>query len=126
MEVVLTGIKPTGTPHIGNYVGAIKPAVVASTNPNVASYFFLADYHAIGGDAAGVAQSTLEIAASWLAVGLDPAKVVFYRQSDVPEILELTWILHTVTAKGLMNRAHAYKAAVAENEATPGRDRTRP
>jgi tryptophanyl-tRNA synthetase len=122
MEVVLTGIKPTGTPHIGNYVGAIKPAVAASVSPNVLSYFFLADYHAIGGDADAVARSTLEIAASWLAVGLDPSKVVFYRQSDVPEILELTWILHTMTAKGLMNRAHAYKAAVAENEATPGRD----
>jgi tryptophanyl-tRNA synthetase len=122
MEVVLTGIKPTGTPHIGNYVGAIKPAVAASISPNVLSYFFLADYHAIGGDADAVARSTLEIAASWLAVGLDPDKVVFYRQSDVPEILELTWILHTMTAKGLMNRAHAYKAAVAENEATPGRD----
>ena len=122
MEIVLTGIKPTGTPHIGNYVGAIKPAVAASTNPNVHSFFFLADYHAIGGDADAVARSTLEIAASWLAVGLDPNKVVFYRQSDVPEIPELTWILHTVAAKGLMNRAHAYKAAVQENEATPGRD----
>ena len=122
MEIVLTGIKPTGTPHIGNYVGAIKPAVAASTNPNVHSFFFLADYHAIGGDADAVAQSTLEIAASWLAVGLNPDKVVFYRQSDVPEILELAWILHSVTAKGLMNRAHAYKAAVAENEAVPGRD----
>jgi tryptophanyl-tRNA synthetase len=122
MRIVLTGIKPTGIPHIGNYVGAIKPAVTASINANVASYFFLADYHAIGGDADAVARSTLEIAASWLAVGLDPGKVVFYRQSDVPEILELAWILHCVTAKGLMNRAHAYKAAVAENEAVPGRD----
>jgi tryptophanyl-tRNA synthetase len=125
MEVVLTGIKPTGqsgTLHIGNYVGAMKPAVAASQNPSVLSYYFLADYHAIGGDADSVARSTLEIAASWLAVGLHPGKVVLYRQSDVPEILELTWILHSVTAKGLMNRAHAYKAAVAENEATPGRD----
>ena len=122
MEVVLTGIKPTGTLHIGNYVGAIKPAVAASTNRDAHSYFFLADYHAIGGDADTVARSTFEIAASWLALGLDPDRVVFYRQSDVPEILELTWILHSVTAKGLMNRAHAYKAAVAENEATPGRD----
>jgi tryptophanyl-tRNA synthetase len=125
MEIVLTGIKPTGkagTLHIGNYVGAMKPAVVASRNPDVASYFFLADYHAIGGDADSVAQSTLDIAASWLAAGLDPNKVMLYRQSDIPEILELTWILHSVTAKGLMNRAHAYKAAVAENEATPGRD----
>jgi tryptophanyl-tRNA synthetase len=122
MEVVLTGIKPTGVPHIGNYVGAIKPAVAASTKPGALLYFFLADYHAVGGDANAVARSTLEIAASWLAVGLDPHKVVFYRQSDVPEILELTWILHCVTAKGLMNRAHAYKAAVAENEAVPDRD----
>jgi tryptophanyl-tRNA synthetase len=125
MEVVLTGIKPTGKTgalHIGNYVGAMKPAVAASNDPSVASYYFLADYHAIGGDAESVARSTLEIAASWLAVGLDPSKVVLYRQSDIPEIPELTWILHTVTAKGLMNRAHAYKAAVAENEATPGRD----
>jgi tryptophanyl-tRNA synthetase len=124
MEVVLTGIKPTGKAgtHIGNYVGAMKPAVAASRNANVHSYYFLADYHAIGGDADSVARSTLEIAASWLAVGLDPSRVVLYRQSDVPEILELTWILHSVTAKGLMNRAHAYKAAVDENEATPGRD----
>jgi tryptophanyl-tRNA synthetase len=125
MEVVLTGIKPTGQPgmlHIGNYVGAMKPAVAASQNAATHSYFFLADYHAIGGDADALARSTLEIAASWLAVGLDPGKVMLYRQSDIPEIPELTWILHSVTAKGLMNRAHAYKAAVAENEATPGRD----
>jgi len=125
MEVVLTGIKPTGQPgmlHIGNYVGAMKPAVAASKSTATHSYFFLADYHAIGGDADALARSTLEIAASWLAVGLDPDKVMLYRQSDIPEIPELTWILHSVTAKGLMNRAHAYKAAVAENEATPGRD----
>jgi tryptophanyl-tRNA synthetase len=115
MDVVLTGIKPTGTLHIGNYVGAIKPAIAASVTPGAESYFFLADYHAIGGEADGVARSTLEIAASWLALGLDPDKVVFYRQSDIPEILELSWILTSVTAKGLMNRAHAYKAAVGEN-----------
>jgi tryptophanyl-tRNA synthetase len=108
--------------HIGNYVGAMKPAVAASKNAAAHSYFFLADYHAIGGDADAMAHSTLEIAASWLAVGLDPSRVMLYRQSDIPEIPELTWILHSVTAKGLMNRAHAYKAAVAENEATPGRD----
>jgi tryptophanyl-tRNA synthetase len=122
MEVVLTGIKPTGQLHIGNYVGAMKPSVAASRNANVRSYFFLADYHAIGGDPEALHRSTLEIAAAWLAVGLDPNKVLLYRQSDVPEIPELTWILHTMTAKGLMNRAHAYKAAVAENEAAPGRD----
>jgi tryptophanyl-tRNA synthetase len=122
MDIVLTGIKPTGQLHIGNYVGAMKPSVTASRNPNVRSYFFLADYHAIGGDPDALHRSTLEIAAAWLAVGLDPSKVLLYRQSDVPEITELTWILHAMTAKGLMNRAHAYKAAVAENEATPGRD----
>jgi len=120
MDIVLTGIKPTGTLHIGNYVGAIRPAIAASVTPGVESYFFLADYHAIGGDAALVARSTLEIAASWLALGLDPDKVVFYRQSDIPEILELTWILTSVTAKGLMNRAHAYKAATAENTESGG------
>jgi tryptophanyl-tRNA synthetase len=122
MEIVLTGIKSTGTLHIGNYVGALKPAVAASKNPSVLSYFFMADYHAIGGEADAVARSTFEIAASWLSVVLDPEQVVLYRQSDVPEILELAWILHSVTAKGLMNRAHAYKAAVAENEAVQGRD----
>lgn len=115
MDIVLTGIKPTGTLHIGNYVGAIKPAIAASAKPGVQSYFFLADYHAIGRDADAVARSTLEIAASWLAFGLDPSQVMFYRQSDIPEILELSWILTSVTAKGLMNRAHAYKAVTAEN-----------
>ena len=124
METVLTGITTTGTPHIGNYVGAIKPAVAASTRRGVASFFFLADYHSLvkGGDPALMTKSTLEIAAGWLAVGLDPDNVVFYRQSDVPEIMELAWILTCMTAKGLMNRAHAYKAAVAENEASGNRD----
>src|SRR5687768_16323518 len=125
MEVVLTGMKPTGQPgmlHIGNYVGAMKPAVASSRAAGMRPCFFVADYHAIGGAADAVARSTLEITASWLAVGLDPNRVMLYRQSDIPEIPELTWILHTMTAKGLMNRAHAYKAAVAENEATPGRD----
>ena len=115
MDIVLTGIKPTGTLHIGNYVGAIKPAIAASVQPGVDSYFFLADYHALGNEPEDLARWTLEIAASWLALGLDPDKVVFYRQSDVPELLELAWILTSVTAKGLMNRAHAYKAAVDAN-----------
>jgi tryptophanyl-tRNA synthetase len=117
MDIVLTGIKPTGTLHIGNYVGAIKPAIAASVAPGAQSFFFLADYHAIGRDADAVARSTLEIAASWLALGLDPSKVMFYRQSDIPDILELQWILTSVTAKGLMNRAHAYKAASDANTA---------
>jgi len=116
---VLTGITTTGTPHLGNYVGAIRPAIAASRDAKTESFLFLADYHALikCQDAERIRQSSLEIAATWLACGLDPAKVTFYRQSDVPEIMELTWILTCWTAKGLMNRAHAYKAAVQENEA---------
>jgi tryptophanyl-tRNA synthetase len=110
---VLTGITTTGTPHLGNYVGAIRPAIAASRKDDVESFYFLADYHALikCDDPARIQQSTLEIAASWLACGLDPEKVYFYRQSDIPEIPELTWLLTCVTAKGLLNRAHAYKAA---------------
>jgi len=119
METVLTGITTTGAPHIGNYVGAIRPAVASSSSGQAHAYFFLADYHSLvkSFDPEQIARSTLEIAASWLAVGLDPSTVVLYRQSDVPEIMELAWILTCMTAKGLMNRAHAYKAAVADNQA---------
>ncbi|MGH8550437.1 MAG: tryptophan--tRNA ligase [Methylococcales bacterium] len=115
---VLTGITTTGTPHLGNYVGAIRPAIEASHNSNVIPFYFLADYHAIVKchDPDRVRRSSLEIAATWLALGLDTDNALFYRQSDIPEIMELAWILTCVTAKGLMNRAHAYKAAVAENE----------
>jgi tryptophanyl-tRNA synthetase len=115
---VLTGITTTGTPHLGNYVGAIRPAIAASKDENVKPFYFLADYHALikCQEPERVRQSSLEIAATWLALGLDTSNAVFYRQSDVPEIMELTWMLTCVTAKGLMNRAHAYKAAVADNE----------
>ena len=114
---VLTGITTSGTPHLGNYVGAIRPAVAASRGANVESFYFLADYHALikVTDPARVQRSTLEIAATWLACGLDPATVWFYRQSDVPEIPELTWLLTCIAGKGLLNRAHAYKAAVDRN-----------
>ena len=114
---VLTGIKPTGVPHLGNYVGAIRPAISASNAPGVESFFFLADYHALISthDPVRVQQSTLEVAASWLACGLDPARVAFYRQSDIPETTELTWLLTCVAGKGILNRAHAYKAAVDRN-----------
>jgi len=114
---ILTGITTTGTPHLGNYVGAIRPAIAASRNAGIESFYFLADYHALVkcDDPARVQRSTLEIAASWLACGLDPEKVYFYRQSDIPEIPELTWLLTCVTAKGLLNRAHAYKAATDAN-----------
>lgn len=114
---VLTGITTTGTPHLGNYAGAIRPAIEASKAADVESFYFLADYHAlIKCDApARIQQSRLEIAATWLAGGLDPERATFYRQSDIPEIPELTWLLTCVAAKGLLNRAHAYKAAVDQN-----------
>lgn len=114
---VLTGITTTGTPHIGNYLGAIKPAIDASNQPNVDSFFFLADYHALikCQDPERVARSTQEIAATWLALGLDTDKATFYRQTDLPAITELTWILTCMCSKGLMNRAHAYKASVDAN-----------
>lgn len=114
---VLTGITTTGSPHLGNYVGAIKPAIASSREAGINACFFLADYHALIKcfEPERIRQSTLEIAATWLALGLDPETTTFYRQSDIPEITELTWILNCVCAKGLMNRAHAYKAAVQEN-----------
>jgi len=115
---VLTGITTTGIPHLGNYVGAIRPAIQASQDPNVQSYYFLADLHALikAQDPSRVQESRLAIAATWMALGLDTDNAIFYRQSDVPEVNQLTWLLTCVTAKGLMNRAHAYKAAVADNE----------
>jgi len=116
---VLTGITTTGTPHLGNYVGAIRPAIAASREDGVESFFFLADYHALikCDDPDRIEQSRLQIAATWLAAGLDPERVTFYRQSDIPETTELNWLLTCVTAKGQMNRAHAYKASVDANEA---------
>ncbi|RTE65520.1 tryptophan--tRNA ligase [Amphritea opalescens] len=116
-QTVLTGITTSGTPHIGNYLGAIKPAIEASLNSNNDSYFFLADFHALikCHDPDRVARSTREIAATWLALGLDIDKATFYRQTDIPEITELAWILTCMTSKGLMNRAHAYKGSVDAN-----------
>ncbi|MFO1245056.1 MAG: tryptophan--tRNA ligase [Ramlibacter sp.] len=115
----LTGITTTGTPHLGNFVGAIRPAVAASLRPGIESFYFLADYHALikCDEPARIQRSTLEIAATWLAAGLDPQRVYFYRQSDIPEIPELTWLLTCVTGKGVLNRAHAYKASVDKNTA---------
>jgi tryptophanyl-tRNA synthetase len=115
----LTGITTSGTPHLGNYVGSIRPAVRASLTAGVESFYFLADYHSLIkiDEPERIQRSTLEIAASWLAAGLDPERVTFYRQSDIPEIPELTWFLTCVTGKGVLNRAHAYKAAVDKNMA---------
>ena len=116
---ILTGITTTGTPHLGNYVGAIRPAIHASRQADAQSFYFLADYHALikCDEPARIQRSTLEIAACWLAAGLDAEQVTFYRQSDIPEIPELCWLLTCVTGKGLLNRAHAYKAAQDQNEA---------
>jgi tryptophanyl-tRNA synthetase len=116
-KISLTGVKPSGTPHIGNYLGAIKPAIDLSQQFD--AYYFLADYHALNTmrDPKEFKHAVYDLAATWLACGLDPERVVFYRQSDVPEIFELTWIISTVTPKGLLNRAHAYKASVDANEA---------
>jgi len=123
-ETVLTGVTTTGTPHLGNYVGAIRPGIEASRRTDVNTFYFLADYHALvkSQSPESVHRSSLELAATWLALGLDTDRAYFYRQTDIPEIPELTWILNSVTAKGLMNRAHAYKAAVAANEASGQND----
>ena len=119
MTRVLTGITTSGTPHLGNYVGAVRPAIAASQASDAESFYFLADLHSLikSQDPARTQRSTLEIAATWLAAGLDPDKVWFYRQSDIPEIPELTWFLTCVAGKGILNRAHAYKAAVDQNRA---------
>ncbi len=116
---VLTGITTTGTLHLGNFVGAVRPAIAASREPGVESFFFMADYHALikCDDPDRIEASRLQIAATWIAAGLDTDRAVFYRQSDIPEIPELTWLLTCVTSKGQMNRAHAYKGAVDANVA---------
>ncbi|MQA09322.1 MAG: tryptophan--tRNA ligase [Pseudonocardiaceae bacterium] len=115
-KVSLTGIKPTGEPHLGNYIGAIRPALKLAQNYE--AVYFIADYHALTTirDPELLRHYTRSVAASWIASGLDPDQVVFYRQSDVPEIFELTWIMACMTGKGLMNRAHAYKAARDRNQ----------
>lgn len=115
MKRVLTGIKPTGLPHIGNYFGAIKPALECSSQYD--SFYFIADYHALTTmrDKETLQDYSFQIAAAWLALGLDPQKTIFYRQSDISEIYEFAWILSCLTSKGLLNRAHAYKAAVDNN-----------
>ncbi|MCL4115607.1 UNVERIFIED_CONTAM: hypothetical protein GTU68_056358 [Idotea baltica] len=117
MTRILTGITTTGTPHLGNYAGAIRPAIQASYDKSTQPFYFLADYHALikCDDSARIHLSRLEIAATWIACGLDTEHAIFYRQSDVPETLELSWMLSCITNKGLLNRAHAYKSAIAKN-----------
>lgn len=117
-KTLLTGIKPTGTPHVGNFLGAIQPAI-HMVHEYKHSFLFIADYHALNTvqDGARLKDLTLSIAATWLACGLDPSKTVLYRQSAVPEVFELETIINAITPKGWMNKAHAYKAAVDGNEA---------
>ena len=117
MSILLTGITTSGTPHLGNYVGAIKPSIKESKKFKD-TFLFLADYHSLikNQNPKLTFQSSLQIAAAWIACGIDLDKVNFYRQSNIPQILELNWILSSVTPKGILNRAHAYKAAVDANE----------
>ena len=124
-QTILTGITTTGTPHLGNYAGAIKQAIRSSKKDGHDSFLFLADYHSLikNKNPIEIKQSCLEVAATWIALGLDTKKTIFYRQSDIPEILELNWILSTFTAKGLMNRAHAYKSAVSEKQGNSDPDK---
>ena len=121
---VLTGITTTGVPHLGNLVGAVLPAIKASEEEETTSFLFLADYHSLikNSDSELRHKSSFDIAACWLACGLDPKKVIFYRQSDIPHIFELAWVLSCLASKGLLNRAHAYKAATTDNEANKSKD----
>ena len=114
-KLALTGIKPTGTPHLGNYLGLIKSALELARS--FQAFYFIADYHALTTtrNRNQLSHQIYEVAATWLALGLDPEQVVFYRQSDIKEIFEFAWILACFTSKGLLNRAHVYKAAVEEN-----------
>ncbi len=116
-SVALTGIKPTGIPHIGNWLGAIRPGLELARLPDTQAVYFIADYHALTAvhEPEALRHMTYDVAATWLALGLDPERTLLYRQSDVPEVFELAWILGCMTTKGWMNKAHAYKAAVDRN-----------
>ena len=117
-KVILTGIKPTGQPHLGNYIGAVRPFLeLAQDQPDHSGFLFIADCHSLTdpGHAAERSNAVRETAAALLALGLDPEKTVFYMQSAVPEVLELAWILASIAPKGLLNRAHSYKAKKAQN-----------
>ncbi len=116
-KIVLTGIKPTGTPHIGNYVGALKPLIEMARSNR--TFMFIADLHALNiiHDAAQIRQHTYEIAALLIAMGLDLNNAVLFRQSDIVQVSQLSTMLMNVTPKGLMNRAHSYKAAMDKNMA---------
>lgn len=113
----LTGIKPSGTVHLGNYLGAIRPALALAREHE--SFLFIADYHALTTlhDRPALRASTYEVTAAWLACGLDPDAIHLYRQSDVPEVFELSWVLSCFLATGQLERGHAYKDALAKGGA---------
>lgn len=119
-KIILTGIKPTGMPHLGNYIGAIQPALELTADSSVESYLFVADYHSLTTvqKAQDLSEMIYQVSAAWLSCGLDPKKTIIYRQSDIPELFELNWILSCMTPKGLMNRGHSYKALVQANQQT--------
>ena len=123
MKRILTGITPSGYPHLGNYIGAIKPSLDL-LDENCESFLFIADLHAVikVSDPERLNELSNSIAMAWLASGLDPERTNFYRQSDVPEITELAWLLSCITEKGLLNRAHAYKAAIDTNNESGKKD----
>lgn len=111
---ILSGIQPSGPLHLGNYFGMMKPALELQTQGE--AYYFIADYHSMTSllDPAERRENTLRVALDFLACGLDPQRTVFFRQSDVPEVTELTWLLGTVTPMGLLERCHSYKDKVAK------------
>ena len=112
----LSGIKPSGTPHLGNLLGMLQPAIGLQETHDC--YYFIADYHALTTmrDATKMKRHSMEVAATYLALGLDPERAVFFRQSDIPEVCELTWFLSCMTGMGLLERAHAFKDARAKGK----------
>ncbi len=124
MKTYLTGIQSTGMPHLGNYLGAIKPAIDFSREHEGNFLYFIADYHSLNSikDPKVISEQTYEVAATWLALSLDTSKACFYKQSDIPEIFELTWILQCHIPKGDLNRAHSYKAKLQANEEAGKKD----
>ena len=123
MKRILTGITPSGYPHLGNYIGAIKPSLDL-LDEKCESFLFIADLHAVikVSNPEKLKELSNGIAMAWLASGLDPEETNFYRQSDIPEITELAWLLSCITEKGLLNRAHAYKAAMDINNESGRKD----
>ncbi len=111
---ILSGIQSSGKPHLGNYFGMILPAIELQEQGE--TYLFIADYHALTTNPApdDLRQRVLDVALDYLASGVDPEKAILFRQSDVPQVTELTWILNTVTSLGLLERAHSYKDKIAK------------